>query len=358
VIIDLMCAYIVVQSINLIMYVHVSLCFDTAVGPAFRSLFVAGHDDLTNPTMLIAVTGANGTIGRRVVLLALKQGHHVRGIDSSSSSARTAFRNADDENEDRWVIAHPSYTAVTADLQDARKTQEVLAGADAIITLAGIPHPGDGLYDVHNTNVVISFNVFRAAAELGIWRIAAASSVNVIGLVFNRVRHFDYLPLDEEHPCRPDEPYGLSKQSVTLLWRLHLAAHHVPPRILEMQAAAICRRYPSMRIASLRMSWTVPERAMAQGKGDRANDLWGYTQWDAAADACLRAVGTSPAGWEAGHEAFFVVSPRTTSDESFETLHRRAYPDVRVKEPPPEEAWTGFVDCAKAERMLGWTHKD
>jgi NADPH-dependent curcumin reductase CurA len=59
---------------------------------------------ITNPTMLIAVTGANGAIGRRVVLLALKQGHHVRGIDSSSSSARTAFRTADDEEDDRLMV--------------------------------------------------------------------------------------------------------------------------------------------------------------------------------------------------------------------------------------------------------------
>jgi NADPH-dependent curcumin reductase CurA len=58
---------------------------------------------ITNPTMLIAVTGANGAIGRRVVLLALKQGHHVRGIDSSSS-ARTAFRTADDEEDDRLMV--------------------------------------------------------------------------------------------------------------------------------------------------------------------------------------------------------------------------------------------------------------
>jgi hypothetical protein len=98
-----------------------------------------------------------------------------------------------------------------------------------------------------------------------------------------------------------------------------------------------------MRIASLRLGWTIPERAVAMGRGDRAADLWGYTQQDAAARAFLRAL-----------EAFFIVAPRVTADEDFDTLRRRAYPDVPAK---PGE-WTAFFDCAKAKRILGWEHTD
>lgn len=58
---------------------------------------------------------------------------------------------------------------------------------------------------------MISWNVLRAAAELGITRVAQASSVNVIALAWTDHHEFDYFPLDEDHPCRPDEPYGLSK---------------------------------------------------------------------------------------------------------------------------------------------------
>jgi GDP-D-mannose dehydratase len=49
------------------------------------------------------------------------------------------------------------------------------------------------------------------ALQLGITRVALASSVNAIGLVFNQTRVFDYFPIDEAHPCRPDEAYGVSK---------------------------------------------------------------------------------------------------------------------------------------------------
>ncbi len=35
--------------------------------------------------------------------------------------------------------------------------------------------------------------------------------MNVIPLVWTERKDFEYFPLDEDHPCRPDEPYGLSK---------------------------------------------------------------------------------------------------------------------------------------------------
>jgi len=47
--------------------------------------------------------------------------------------------------------------------------------------------------------------------QLGINRVAQASSVNIITLVYSQGPHFEYFPIDEDHPCLPDEPYGLSK---------------------------------------------------------------------------------------------------------------------------------------------------
>jgi UDP-glucose 4-epimerase len=42
-------------------------------------------------------------------------------------------------------------------------------------------------------------------------RVALASSVNVLPMVFSAAPHFAYFPIDEAHPTEPDEPYGLSK---------------------------------------------------------------------------------------------------------------------------------------------------
>lgn len=119
-----------------------------------------------------------------------------------------------------------------------------------------------------------------------------------------------------------------------------------------MQADAIVRHYPSMRIASLRLSWAVPSRSITMGR-DRANDLWGYVQEDSAAEAFLLALSDDGQRWS-GHERFFIAAPRMASDEDFETLRRRSYEDVPAK----EGTWTSCFDCAKAERLLGWVHKE
>lgn len=223
---------------------------------------------------------------------------------------------------------------------------------------------------------MISWNVLRAAAEvgaspvaprdvvadkrcvaqLGITRIAQASSVNVVQLVWSVKPKLYYLPLDEDHPREPDEPYGLSKlYALPLPFRMRPTAD-TGTRICETQADAIVRRFPHMRIASLRPSWSIPDRAFAQHQDAerRKNDLWGWVQGDACADAFLRAV-TAPDGAWTGHEAFFVVAPDTTEDDAPEELYARFWSDVPIRE--GKDLSRGFFDCSKAERVLGWVHR-
>lgn len=58
----------------------------------------------------------------------------------------------------------------------------------------------------------MSYNILRAAAELGIARVAQASSINAIGGYLSQGGPtFDYFPVDEQHAARPHDPYSLSK---------------------------------------------------------------------------------------------------------------------------------------------------
>ncbi|KAI0070075.1 NAD(P)-binding protein [Panus rudis PR-1116 ss-1] len=280
----------------------------------------------------IVVTGCNGSVGRRCVLAALKAGHTVVGIDAKQV-----------EGDQLEFADHPGFSFQEVDLRDYDKTLDALrrANAEAVIQLAAIPTPEDYVAVTHNTNVVISWNVLRASAELGINRIAQASSVNVVTLVWSQGPVLDYFPIDEDHPCRPDEPYGLSKL------------------IAELQADTIVRRYPSMRIASLRLSWSLPNKQVANLSQDpdrRKNDLWGYVHEDAGAEAFLLAVTNEDDRWH-GHEAFFITAPDTTMEEDSMTLKERFYPNVPVKEGKRLEGHQGFFDCSKAERLLGWVHR-
>ncbi|KAF9234626.1 hypothetical protein BU15DRAFT_52382 [Melanogaster broomeanus] len=278
--------------------------------------------------MKIAVTGCNGRVGRPVVLSALRTGHTVIGIDNVPNED-TVFRN------------NPNFTFIRADLTSFEEASKAFNDCDAIVQLASFSTPMDYKVMTHNSNVVITWNVLRAAAELGIERVAQASSVNVLRGLFSTEPQFDYFPIDEHHPNLPDEPYGLSKI------------------IAEMQADTIVRRYPNMRVASIRIHCSVPTRMRAYQKNmERTKgDLWGYVQEDSSAEAFVMAVTVDKDKWT-GHERFFIVAPQIAADEDWLELKQKYFPHVPMKQGWVESGAKSFYDCGKAERVLGWVHKD
>ncbi|KAF8150631.1 hypothetical protein B0H34DRAFT_146093 [Crassisporium funariophilum] len=281
--------------------------------------------------MKLVITGCNGIVGRRVVKLALERGHTVLGLDITPQP----------DPKDDWTNTQ-EYTFKQVDLRDFDVVLAVLEGYEAVIHLAAYPNPHDYKATAHNSNVVISWNSLRGCAELGITRVAQASSVNVIALGYCKEanRGFRYLPVDEDHPCEPDEPYGLSKV------------------FCEMQADTIVRRYKSMEIASLRLHWTVPDRPTASAKGEvrGALGVWGYVQEDSAADAFLLAIGANDK-W-AGHERFFIVAPETATDTDTELLIEKYWPGTPIKEGKAIVGNQSLFNCSKAAALLNWHHKD
>jgi nucleoside-diphosphate-sugar epimerase len=271
--------------------------------------------------MRIAVTGAAGRIGRRVVELASAEGHTVVAIDR---------RLAD---PDIGAARHAQI-----DLSDYDALVGAISGSDALIHLAAIPGPGmvpDHV--VHDTNVVSSYHALRAASEVGIRRVCQASSVNAIGGRFSRWPRYDYFPLDERHPTYAEDPYSLSK------W------------VCEQQADAMARLDPGMSIASLRFHGVVHDRAHTAGWIDTPGriaerQLWGYVTFPAAARACLLGVITDLGG----HEVFYIVAPDTMVDTPSLALAAEYYPEVPVR--GDLSGTKGFFGCEKAEAILGWSH--
>ncbi|MBC8336180.1 MAG: NAD(P)-dependent oxidoreductase [Anaerolineales bacterium] len=271
--------------------------------------------------MRIAITGGNGRIGQAVVELALTQGHTVVNIDRIKGDA------------DLSGVTH-----FQLDTTDYDSFKKVLDGCEALIHLAAIPGPGyHPDHIVHNNNVVSSYNALRAAAELGINRVCQASSINAIGGAYSRLPHYDYFPLDEEHPTYNEDPYSLSK------W------------ICEIQADSFVRRYENMKIASLRIHGVAAERIDSAKWQDSATDivvkhLWGYVRRDSTARACLLGVTAD----FSGHEAFYIVASDTVMNIASLELKEQFYPNVSVQGDLSENK--SFFDCQKAKRLLGWQH--
>ncbi|HEY2175745.1 MAG TPA: NAD(P)-dependent oxidoreductase [Mycobacteriales bacterium] len=271
--------------------------------------------------MRIAVTGARGRVGRAVVDAALRDGHSVVGIDRPEATA------------DR---AHPRLDDVDADVTSYDDFEHAVQDSAALIHLAAYASPnGHPDHEVHNNNVVGSYNALSVAARLGIAKVCLASSINAIGGYYSRNPRYDYFPVDELHPTYNEDPYSLSK------------------RICEEQADSFARRYESMTISTLRFHAVVPARGAAtrtrQFEGE-SKQLWGYTTLDAAARACLLAVSAD----FTGHETFYVVAPRTTSETPSLALAGEYFPEVPIV--GDLSGTRGFFDCRKAEVMLGWAH--
>src|SRR5262245_39013976 len=277
--------------------------------------------------MQIAVTGANGEMGRALVPYLLAQGHAVVSLDRSMPSVS-------------FVTSAHTARAVIADLTDFGQVVGSLRDCDAVIHLAAHRSPVNAPdYVVYNENTASSYNVLSAASALGIKRVCLASSINAIGGVFSRSPRYDYFPVDEQHPTYAEDPYALSK------W------------VLEQQADAFARRYEWLTIASLRFHWLSENRAHAVEKsqgfeGGTIRHLWGYVLFSEACRACLLAV-TAPFS---GHQAMYIVAPRTVADAPSRELARLYYPDTPIRGELAGQA--GFFNCARAERVLGWRHED
>lgn len=272
--------------------------------------------------MRITVTGGSGQVGTAISVAMLKGGHEVVVLDRHSPAA---------------IIAD-AVTYRSIDLTNFPVVRTELRDCEAVIHLAGIPGPRDAdEVTVHDNNVLSSYHVLAAAAQLGIKRVVQASSINAIGAAWSRSPQFDYFPIDERHPTYNEDGYSLSK------W------------ICEAQATSLTRRYGGFSVASLRFHAHVPNRQAAvewsarEGEEWSARGLWGYTTTAMLADACLLACEAD----FTGHEVFFIVAPDTIADIASAELHERWYPSVPVRR--PLLGYEGFYNCDHANRVLGWS---
>ena len=147
--------------------------------------------------MKVVVTGGAGKLGRWVVR-DLTSAQHAVTIFDKVRSAEAADR------------------ILTGDIENLSEVSEAFDGADAVIHLAGIPTHGVVADDVtFRINVMGTFNVHEAARRRGIRRVVSLSSEAVLGWApgsWEREHVPAYLPIDENHPCAPQDCYGLSKQ--------------------------------------------------------------------------------------------------------------------------------------------------
>jgi UDP-glucose 4-epimerase len=274
--------------------------------------------------MRILITGARGKVGAATVAALADAGHDLTATDLGHPRFEA----------DRDAVAYRQ-----ADLTDAGDAFAVVRGHDAVVHAAAIPDPTHNApHAVFRNNLMAVFNTLEAAVRFGIQRFVNLSSETVPGFFFpERPWLPEYVPVDEQHPVRPQDPYATAK--------------HFGEQLMD---AAV--RRADITCVSLRPSWVqwegnyelnigpwLREPAVSEG-------FWAYIDVYDLADAIrLAAEADTP-----GHEVVYIASPDIAAHESLPELARRFHGDAAPEIRPSDEPRPNGISIAKARRLLGY----
>jgi nucleoside-diphosphate-sugar epimerase len=232
---------------------------------------------------------------------------------------------------------------VQADLTDAGACHALVRGCDAVVHTAAIPQPiHNPAHVVFGNNLLATFNVLEAAIAAGVRRFVNFSSETVPGWIFaDRPFEPEYLPIDEEHPIRPQDPYGTAK------WFGELLMERASERA---DLAAI----------SIRPCWVQDIDSYERNLGPIVRDpsvlirnFCSYVDVYDLVDATVLAVESKLRG----HEVVYVASPDTIGGHPLEEIVRRRHRLKKIVIRPLPRPDASAIDSSKARRLLGWEPK-
>jgi nucleoside-diphosphate-sugar epimerase len=269
--------------------------------------------------MKICVTGASGRAGRAVAADLMEHGHWVVATDLVPPAV---------DNPDGPAL-------LRADLTDYGQAVEVLKGVDAVVHLANIPAPGLRTPAVtFNWNMAMNYNVFMAAAHVGVGRVVWASSETTLGLPFDLPPR--YAPVDEDHYPVPTTTYALSKVASETIAG-HIAEWSGIPfvglRFSNILGPGDYQEFPSFWGDPLLRKW----------------NLWGYIDERDAALACRLSLEADVRG----SASFIIAAADTVMTRPSADLMRAVFPGVPLVREVPEHGTLLSIDRARS--VLGFT---
>lgn len=146
---------------------------------------------------VIAVTGGSGRLGQYVVNELIAHHYQVRVLDLSPPPS------------------HPQVSYKPCNVLNLDELNAGLKDVDGVIHLAALDFdfaasvPEEKFIEV---NTLGTWNVLQTAENNGIKRVILCSSISACGLSEANPNFApEYLPVDEEHPRYPIQPYSISK---------------------------------------------------------------------------------------------------------------------------------------------------
>ena len=279
----------------------------------------------------IVVTGGSGKAGRAVCRDLVEHGYAVLNLDiAPSSDPVCAFMKVDLTDLGQVLDAMDRANRKDSPFRPFAKP-------DAIVHLAAIPAPElQSDSSIFRNNVLSTYVMFDAAVRLGVKRVVWASSETTLGLPMRPNDPPAYVPVDEDHPMRPNSTYSLSKD------------------LGEEMARQFARWNPDMTFVGLRLSNVMEPQDYASfpswqdDPSVRQWNVWGYIDARDSAQAVRKSLHVDYLG--ADH--FIIANADTVMTRPNAELLAEVFPGVEHKKPfGPNET---LLSIDKARRVLGY----
>ena len=289
--------------------------------------------------MKVLITGASGRLGQFV----------IRELETEEHSlVLMSRRNPPDE------FAHLPF--IQGDLNNFEDCQRAVEGVDAIQHLGAQPNPVDhpdlrtgaaekGIpFDAtFKTNMLGTYYLMQAAIQADVHTVVMCGSNCALGHGFRISKThipIDYLPLDEEHPCYPEDSYSFSKRCGEDLLASYTRAYGIRTYVTRPAGISPEERRKQMKAnAKPTTSWTPW--------------LWCWVGSEDVASAhrlLMEKADTLPA-----HDVYFLNADDTSALEPSQELVKHFKPELLPKV-RTLQGHQSFINCDKLKSAVGWRH--
>lgn len=290
--------------------------------------------------MKIALTGGSGRVGEYLIDELKKYNYEIVVLDQKEPKSKDVI-------------------FVKGDMLKIGDCKKTFNGVNAIIHLAAIPHLfSDPPEKVFYINTIGTFNVFQAAADLGIKKVIYGSSDSAYG--FNWRNSFDdtpipaYLPVDENHPQEPKDAYGLSKKVGEEIAKTFNKKYGMTTISLRISHVRVAEKNNEVGIEAYKRdikehNQMLPPRVY--NKEGNITQIFCYNDVRDVAQAFRLALEAK--GLEGRYEAFNICADDNTSTfNSMEFIKMFGWGEVPLKK--EIKGRQSFFDWSKAKRLLGF----
>ena len=284
------------------------------------------------------MTGGAGFIGSHVVDLLLSNGFSVKVLDNLYSGSLENLSQASSK---------PGFSFFKGDVRDSSLLRELARGCDYVIHLAALVSVEEANKNpvlAYEVNILGTLNVLEACRKCDVNTLIYSSSCAVYG---EAVR----LPIDEEHPLRPKNVYGVTKLASEALINSYVESYGLKayvlrffnvygPRMKGGPYAGVVHCFISRALS--KQSFTI------YGDGEQTRD---FVYVADVAESCLMALKSGKPG------IYNIGTGKATSINYLATLIKElTSSNVSIIHEPPRlgDIKSSQADVEKARRLLGW----